>query len=205
MKQKFKTSEVAKFFYVRSATVVNWINDGKLPAYETIGGHYRILQEDLLSFMKKKEIPIPDELKTPEELRFFKYRILIVDDEKNVIESVKLMLENMGVDVEIETAFNGIEAGIKLIQFSPHLVILDAIMPDADGDIVCKEIKNNKELRNIKILVFTGYPKEGQKLLELGADKFIEKFSKDSDVDNFQKEVCKLLNVKYRKVLSKVK
>lgn len=56
-------------------------------------------------------------------------QILIVDDEKSVVESVKLMLENMGVDVEIETAFNGIEAGIKLIQFSPHLVILDAIMP----------------------------------------------------------------------------
>ncbi len=143
MKQKFKTSEVAKFFYVRSATVVNWINGGKLPAYETIGGHYRILQEDLLSFMKKKEIPIPDELKTPEELRFSKYRILIVDDEKSVVESVKLVLENMGVDIEIETAFNGIEAGIKLIQFSPHLVVLDAIMPGADGDIVCKEIKNH--------------------------------------------------------------
>lgn len=77
--------------------------------------------------------------------------------------------------------------------------------PDSDGDIVCKEIKNNKELRNIKILVYTGYPGEGRRLLEMGADKLIEKGSKKDDIDNFQREVCKLLNVKYRKVLSKVK
>ncbi len=64
-------------------------------------------------------------------------------------------------------------------------------------------IKNNKELRNIKISVFTGYPEEGRRLLEIGADKLIEKDSKEADIDSFQREVCKLLNVKYRKVLSK--
>ena len=81
----------------------------------TAGGHYRIMRHDLVNFIKKKGRPVPDELKSSET----KYRILIVDDEKNIIESVRLMLEDMGIDLEIEGASDGLEAGIKLIARKP--------------------------------------------------------------------------------------
>ena len=197
MKQQFRTSEISKFFDVTQMAVIDWIKSSKLTAYETGGGHYRIMREDLIDFIKGQNRPMPKELQSD------KYRILIVDDEKNVVESVKAVLEDLGVDLEIETAYDGFEAGLKVLQFSPHLVILDAIMPGADGDRVVKLIRSNEALKNIKILVFTGYPGEGRKLLKLGADRVIEKSSPEANPDPFRKEVCKLLGVKYIKVLTK--
>ena len=203
MTKQFKASEVSKFFKVTRATVANWISAGKLTAYETIGGHYRIMREDLLKFIKQRKLPLPDELKTKEQIRSGKYRILIADDEKNIIESVKEILGDLGVGIKIETAQNGFEAGMKAMQFLPHLVILDAIMPGADGDVVVKLIKGNKSLDKMKIMVFTGYPAEGRKLLRLGADKVIEKSGPKSDPDSFRKEVRRLLDIKYVKVMAK--
>lgn len=195
MKERFKPTEIAGFFNVSRTTVVNWINLGKLPAYETLGGHYRVNRKDLLKFSSKKGLPLPEELKTSQ------YRILIVDDEKSVIDSVKGMIEDMGIDAETREATNGVIAGIELSNFKPNLVILDAMMPGADGDIVVRAIKEKKEFNDVKILVYTGYPEEGQKLLETGADELVIKASSDDNMDNFQKKVLKILGIKYRQVV----
>ncbi|OIO74663.1 MAG: hypothetical protein AUJ85_05035 [Elusimicrobia bacterium CG1_02_37_114] len=197
MKQEYKTSDIARFYNLTHMAVFKWIKSGKLPVYETGGGHYRIMREDLIKFIKKTGKPLPKELGSD------KYRILIADDKKSVIESVKEMLDDLGVNLEIETANGGFEAGMKVIKFHPHIVILDAIMPGCDGDGVVKMIRGNEELKDIKILVFTAYPGEGRKLLKLGADSAINKASKEADPDNFRKEVCKLLGVQYTKVLVK--
>ena len=157
-----------------------------------------MMRNDLINFIKDTGKPLPSELESN------KYRVLIVDDEKGVVEAVKAMLDDLGVELELETAYDGLEAGYKLGRFLPHLVILDAIMPGADGDRVVKLIRGSNDLKNIKILVFTGYPGEGQKLVKLGADNAIEKFSKESEPEPFRKEACKLLGIKYMKVLIKV-
>jgi excisionase family DNA binding protein len=196
MKQNFRTSEVGKFFDVTRATVFNWITRGKLPAYETLGGHYRVMREDLVDFIKNRKIPLPNELQSD------KYKILIVDDNESVIEAIEIVLKSMGISLDIETAHNGIEAGIKLARFVPEIVILDVIMPGADGSVVCNMIKQDRLLKDTRILVFTGYPREGRKLLELGADKIIEKASFNC-LDILQKEVRRLLGIKYKKVLVK--
>lgn len=200
MKKQYKPSEICKFFRVSKVTLINWINSGKLPAYETLGGHYRIMHDDLINFINERKLLLPDELKSDEEQKPQKKRIMIVDDEPNVIESIKLILNGMGADVEIESAREGFEAGIKIAQFIPHLLILDASMPNGfDGSYVVKMIRSNSTLKNIKILVFTGYRDKGLELIKLGADKFIEKGSKE--VDSFKTEVCRLLGIKYRKVV----
>jgi excisionase family DNA binding protein len=198
MKQTgYTTHQISKICSVTIPTVISWINQGKLLAYKTLGGHRRVKKKDLIHFLKHNNIPLDEELKDN------KYRILVVDDEKNVVEAVKVMLDDLGVKLEIETANDGIEAGLKLAQFQPHLVILDAIMPGADGDRVVKLIRNNESLKDIKILVFTGYPGEGRKLLKLGADRAIDKGSKEAEPEVFMKEVERLLGVRYTKGLIK--
>jgi excisionase family DNA binding protein len=197
MKQEFKTSEVAKIFNLTNTAIINWIKSGKLPAYETGGGHYRVMRDDLIEFVKSTGRPLSKELLSD------KYRILIVDDEKTIIDAVKLMLEDIGVELEIETALDGLQAGYKICSFLPHLIILDAIMPGADGDSVVKLVKKNEELKKTKILAFTGYPSEGKKLVKLGANKYIVKASQESAPDPFRKEVSRLLGVKYTKVIIK--
>ena len=177
--------------------VIKWIKSGKLPAYETGGGHYRIMRADLIEFIKGTRRPLPRELESD------RYRILIVDDEKSIHEAIKLILSDLGVELEIETASDGLEAGFKIGQFLPHLIILDVIMSGADGDSVVKLVRSNEYLKNIKILVFTGYPERGKKLVKLGADSAIDKASKEAEPDSFRKEVCRLLGVKYTKVLTR--
>ena len=56
------THQVAKECNVHHTTVINWVTEGKLKAYTTPGGHRRISEEDLVKFMKKYEIPIPDKI-----------------------------------------------------------------------------------------------------------------------------------------------
>jgi CheY-like chemotaxis protein len=130
----------------------------------------------------------------PVALQTKTYNVLIVDDEINVVESVKLTLEDIE-NIEFETAYNGIEALAKLDKYLPHLIILDGNMPKADGSTVVKEIKRNEQLKNIKILGFTGSIEEVRNFQRLGVDKIIIKGSLASDIDNFQKEVCELLGV----------
>ena len=59
------TGEAAKYCYVSQATVVNWIKQGKLPAYSTPGGHYRILLPDFLLFLENHGMPVDPRLRLP--------------------------------------------------------------------------------------------------------------------------------------------
>jgi excisionase family DNA binding protein len=190
MKQEYlKSSDLMKYFDVTYAAISKWVKNGKLPAYETIGGHYRFRKEDVIEFFKIKNLPIP-KFETSEET----HKVLIIDDENGVRLAIIEMLRDIE-NIEIETAKNGIEAGMKLIQFKPKLLILDALMPGANGDMVCELIRTNEKLKDIKILVFTGHPEEGKKLMDLGAHKLIIKGSNEFNIDMFRREVCKLLGI----------
>jgi len=196
LKKLFKTGEISRYFDVTRVTVIDWIKHGKLTAYETGGGHYRVMREDLINFFQQKNLPLPDELKSESE----KKKILIVDDEKSVVESLKLILENLGADLCVEVAYDVFEAGFKLSRFLPDLVILDALMPGLNGNELCRFIKENPVFKNTKILGFTGFNEGKDELLESGADKVVMKGSPECDVRTFRREVCRLLDMKFIKV-----
>ncbi len=86
-------------------------------------------------------------------------KILIVDDDHTIrsmlTEALALKRHRPYL---IEEATNGIEASIKLGTFRPHLLILDIFMPEMDGLEVCRIIKNEPELSDMKVLISTGYP-----------------------------------------------
>ena len=196
MKQVFKSSEVSKYFSVSLMTIDRWIQKGDLPAYETAGGHYRIMRKDLVAFCLENGRPIPDELITKEE----KYRVLVVDDNTTIVEAVRRIVQTIDTNVEIATAYNAFDAGVQLGTFKPHLVVLDLKMPGADGDVICEKIKRTEELKKTKIIVLTGYPDEGKKLLEMGADCLFEKGA-GFDIYDFRKKVVEMLGMKYQRVI----
>ncbi|WP_194190264.1 response regulator transcription factor [Clostridium chrysemydis] len=104
-----------------------------------------------------------------------KDRILIVDDEENILELLRFNLENSGYDVI--GASNGIDA-LKLVKEKrPKLVLLDIMLPGMDGLDVCKEIKKDKDLKNTSIIMLTAKGEELDKILglELGADDYMTK------------------------------
>jgi len=103
-----------------------------------------------------------------------KTNILLVDDEKDIVEFLKYNLEQEGFTVT--TAFNGEEALNKLSQ-KPDLIILDVMMPKMDGYEVCKHIRDLEEFKNTPVIFLTAKSSEMDEIrgLNLGADDFIQK------------------------------
>mgnify|MGYP005838347967 CR=1 FL=1 len=148
------TGEVAQYCQVSPVTIFRWIKEGKLPAHSTPGGHYRVRATDLLAFLAKHAIPVDTELRRAVA---GEKRILVVDDEQAIVETVVRNLQRLGPQFRFATAFNGFEAGRQLALFAPDLIVLDLMMPGVDGLDVCRQVRSDPSTRHIKILVVTGY------------------------------------------------
>lgn len=80
-------------------------------------------------------------------------KILVVDDEKDVVELLKFLLEKDGY--QVLTAFNGKEALAMVQQTRPDLILLDVMMPEMDGYTVQTQLLDNPNTRSIPIIILT--------------------------------------------------
>lgn len=103
-----------------------------------------------------------------------KTKILLVDDEPDIVEFLQYNLEYEGF--EVITAFDGMEA-LSKISGKPDLIILDIMMPKMDGYEVCKKIRNTSGFENTPIIFLTAKVGEVNEILglELGASDYIQK------------------------------
>ncbi|GCE18425.1 response regulator transcription factor [Dictyobacter kobayashii] len=102
-------------------------------------------------------------------------KVLVVDDEDNIIELIRLGLRYEGFHVEV--ASDG-EQGIALAQrIDPDLVILDVMMPGIDGIEVCRRLRSNPTTRDVPVLMLTAKDEVGDRILGLqtGADDYLTK------------------------------
>jgi two-component system alkaline phosphatase synthesis response regulator PhoP len=128
-------------------------------------------------------------------------KILVVDDDKNFREILRLNLQKAGF-VNIQEATNGNEALEFISTFKPDLVILDVVMPDKDGIDTALEIKSKDEFKNTKFIFLTNYGedilkevgKETDKRIaqELGALDFFRKTDDINVLINKIKEILKV-------------
>jgi two-component system alkaline phosphatase synthesis response regulator PhoP len=102
-------------------------------------------------------------------------KILIADDEDDILEFVGYSLRKEGY--QVFTAKNGKEALKKANEHTPHLIILDVMMPEMDGMEACKEIRKNPKLNDSIIAFFTARDEVYSQIagLEAGADDYIAK------------------------------
>lgn len=103
-----------------------------------------------------------------------KSKILLVDDEKDIVEFLQYNLIQEGFDVI--TAYDGEEA-LKKVKEKPDLIVLDVMMPKMDGYEVCRRLRDDKEFENIPVIFLTAKSSEMDEIhgLNLGADDFIQK------------------------------
>jgi len=118
-------------------------------------------------------------------------KILVVDDD-NAIRQMLIEALTMDHKYLVEEASNGIEASIKLGTYRPDLLILDIFMPEMDGVEVCRSIRSEPELADMKVIITTGYP-EHPKLDEVVELGFHNIFSKPFDLITFIQDVEKVL------------
>lgn len=190
MEDILTVAKASEFCRVSAKTIINWVDSGHIEAYKTVGGHRRIKKEVLEAFMQKQGIPIPQE-----EIDGERKRILVVDDDPIIVETIVLALEEDESDFEVISASDGFEAGLQVNHFKPHLLILDIMMPDIKGYEVCQKVKTNPETKDTKIVVLSAYLDEEKfkQMKEYGADVC---FSKPLPLPQLKEEVARLLELK---------
>ena len=119
-------------------------------------------------------------------------KVLIADDEVNIVISLEFLMKREGFDVSV--AKDGEEAVEKIRSERPDLVLLDVMMPKKTGFEVCQEIRADAELGGMKILMLTakGRDTEMAKGMALGADAYM---TKPFSTKELVSEVKKLLGI----------
>jgi signal transduction histidine kinase len=127
----------------------------------------------------------------PTRLKRDAARILVVDDDHAIR---RMLIEALTMDREylVEEASNGIEASIKLGTYRPDLLILDIFMPEMDGLEVCRTIRGEPELSDMKVIITTGHP-DHPKLGEVAQLGFTNIFAKPFDLLQFIQDIKKIL------------
>jgi len=169
-KQVFTTGEAAEVCNVSQQTIIRCFDSGRLNGFRVPGSRFRrIPRAELIKFMRANDIPL-DPL-DPGALR-----VLVVDDEPEILALFK---DTFGADerFDLETAANGYDAGRLTESFKPDVIFLDYMLPDINGDLVCKRIREHEELAESQIIFISGVvePSEVDKLLQAGANDFVKK------------------------------
>ena len=102
-------------------------------------------------------------------------RILIVEDDKDIVELVRYNLSNEGF--EVSTASDGSSGLAEVRKSAPDLLLLDLMLPKVQGLEVCREIRRNPALNRLPILILTARGEEADRIvgLEMGADDYVTK------------------------------
>lgn len=144
--------EVGELLQVNPSSVKKWVDDGRIAAFRTPGGHRRIRVADLLDFLNRHEMPIPRRLAAAS-----KRRLLVVDDDAMALRALERRLRPYRGRVEMELTQNGIDALVLVGSFKPHLIVLDMFMPDLDGVEVCRRLKLKPHTRDIGVIVTSAH------------------------------------------------
>jgi DNA-binding response OmpR family regulator len=100
-------------------------------------------------------------------------KILLIDDDPDVITVLQMLLKKKGY--EVATASREDEAYHQVSAFSPDLIVLDVLLSGVDGRTICKKLKNSAASKHIPIIMFSAHPGAQKNMHEFGADDFIPK------------------------------
>lgn len=170
-KKVFTTGEAAEICKVSQQTIIRCFDSGRLQGFRVPGSRFRrIPRDELLRFMRENDIP------TDALAHRGKQRVLVVDDDPQILELFVDALTRDG-RFEVRTASTGYEAGMLTEAFRPDAIVLDYMLPDVNGNIVCERIRENEAFSSTRIIFVSGVvnPDEIEKLKRSGADDFIKK------------------------------
>jgi excisionase family DNA binding protein len=169
-KKVFTTGEAAKVCKVSQQTIIRCFDSGRLNGFRVPGSRFRrIPREELIRFMRENDIPL-------ESIGSDRKRVLIVDDEPEIVDLITDLLESDG-RFEVRSAGTGYDAGIETERFKPQLIVLDYMLPDINGNVVCQRVRENGMNEDTRVLCVSGVVErdEIQRLKEAGADDFLKK------------------------------
>ena len=147
-------------------------------------------EEDGIAEIAQRVLAVKDDLK---DVGVGDLELLVVDDDEDLVE---LMCDAFSRDgrFDIRTANNGFDAGMKVNEFRPDLVILDVMLPDINGREVCQRVRSDSSLDSVKIICISGMIETDKvdSLKAAGANDFLQKPFAIEDLVN---RCCDLLEI----------
>lgn len=183
------TGEAAALCGVNFRTVIRWIDKGILNAHRLPGrGDHRIIVEDFVEFLENNNIPIPSNIQSLSD-----NHVLVIDDQLEVARSYERVLKRSGYKVDVVN--DGFHAGVKLLMLKPNLIILDLKMPGVDGYAILNFVRNEQELKRVKIIVASGVEDAGlKKAIDAGANVVLSKPFTNMELINEVQKLSPLAN-----------
>lgn len=170
-KRIFTTGEAAEICKVSQQTIIRCFDSGRLGGFRVPGSKFRrIPRGELIKFMQSNEIPtdILENVATR--------RVLVVDDDAAIGD---LLADTLGRDARwsMRVARTGYDAGLLTESFRPNLILLDYMLPDINGSVVCQRVRANPEYADCKIIIVSGVVNQSEidGLMQAGADDFVRK------------------------------
>lgn len=111
-------------------------------------------------------------------------RILVIDDDLDILSVVEIWLSMKGYNVEVTA--KGEEALSRVEKFQPHLILLDVLISGHDGRVICQKIKSHLEYQHIPVIMFSAHPRAMTSEMEYGPDDFL---SKPFDLDHLASKI----------------
>ncbi len=174
----YSALEVAKLCGVVNQTAINWIKNNHLKAFNTPGGQFRVYPEDLMEFMRSRNIQVPVEVRIAcGERVSVSDSLIIVDDDRGLNSVVAKFISKKLPSLPVYQAFDGFEAGSLMSEKQPSILLLDLNLPGIDGFDLCRKINESERFGKPAIIIITALENEEveAKVKELGVKSFMKK------------------------------
>lgn len=146
------TKEAAKRLAVTPRTIQLWAEAGVLPAWKTPGGHRRFNISDIVALQNK--------LLGGEDDSQRKLKLLVIEDEPDLLTLYRFNVEGWSMPVELQTASDGYEGLLKIGAWQPDMIITDLQMPNMDGFYMLDMLYKQADLKNVEIIAISALSKE---------------------------------------------
>ena len=167
-KNVLTTGDVAKICHVAPRTVSKWFDNGQLRGYRIPGSKdRRIPVNELIRFMKTHNMPTS-------ELAVGRIRVLLADSNIKAATALADSLRSKA-EYDVQIVRSNFETGSAIHKFTPHVLLINLMAEGIDAAAVCRGIRENDDLRTIKIIALVSQlnDSESKALLQKGYDGYV--------------------------------
>ena len=168
MKDTLTTTETAKLLGFHVNTLKNWVREGKMPAFRTLGGHYRIRVRDLVQVLRDNGMPVPAMLET-------RFTIMVIDEDAMFQSQIKGLFSSKANSFIVKPYLSGIDAVIEIGRQAPDLVLSNVRLASMDGFQLLSKLRSNPDVEGLKIVAIADSIDDTDRALNAGAtDVFVK-------------------------------
>jgi excisionase family DNA binding protein len=143
------TREAAKLLGVSLRTIQQWVEQGALRAYRTVGGHRRVARASVQEMLRERKSSLESST-----------RLLVVEDDPDLLKLYGMTFRQWNLPLEVRTANDGVRALLEIGDFKPEVLVMDLQMPRMDGFHLIRTLKAMPGFERMEVIVVSGLAPE---------------------------------------------